>query len=883
MIRPVAISLIELFAIIFSFGQSDITARDSMRVNEIFLNRPMLEVIEVFEDKYNCLIAYEAHDIADLFVHRYLNDLSIDDALRDVLENSGLEFQFIQDNEILIRKSKAANEGADLTIEGRIVSADTQLPLAWATIYDSASRRTAYTDQQGRFKLRLLDAPPSGLLKVKYMGYSDQTVVWSHKEHSLFVTMKNQPYELSEVVITQRLPLIQTTTFSSGHRRKRYMKNVPLASPGVKDLLRELQLLPGISATSDLSAGLSVRGGDENESLYLLDGIEFFNIDHFFGIFSAFDANTIDSTNVYLSDFPLKYGGRTSGVVDMRLKQPAGADLNGQLGIHSLYSIFNLETKLTKNSGILISTRFTNGDISDDDIYDVLFSNTETPRNIENGRRSLNEVVPFFRFNDSQLKWQWRPGERSSISATLYRARDESDTDYRLRYPGMINNQSGLFTEKYNESLEWDNTGLNLSYDQSVSEDWNFELDLSATEYSMRQNILTSLKFENRVFSDSIKLMNDLNNTVAGVALKWANEFTVFEDHEVIAGFDLESHRTDLIVITEDTIPVDRRDTAVNISIFGGYTFPVSSDIDLSFGVRLNSYSPTGQTYLSPRASITYKAGENWLFDISGGVYNQFLRTITYVDRFGKSHDLWGLADNGIRVLKSFHSNISVQYSLDRFLFNLEFYRKRTSNELIQMWSVNGFNDTNKPMARNSRIFNGSGKYTGINTYFRYQAERYNATLAYTLSKNTISVPVIDNGEPFPASNDRRHELSLVNAFNFGNWTIGNALVYGSGYPFVSSLEIKNRDIRNLEVEERIERLPDYFRVDLAVDYNFKLWGQDFHAGISIYNLLDRKNSDQVQYLYNLEPQRTGDDDYIVGSEINLLPRTLDISLEWHF
>lgn len=868
----------------FTLISCHLSGKDSIRVNEVFLNTPLIDVVELFNSKYGVLIAFEKEDVQDLFVHRYVLNLTLPDALKDVLENSGLEYQFTDENEILIRRNKHLMDAPYVVLEGRISDPSSKAPLIWATIYDNDSKRAAYTDDQGHFKLKINNPPPSGILNVSYMGYEDQVVVWSHKDKSLDIKLQPTSHELMEVTVVDRLPTKNPKRIDGGFRKKHKIQNISLASPGMKDAIRELQLMPGVSATNDLSAGLKVRGGDESNNLYLLDGIEFFNINHFYGIFSAFDPNTVDTTSLYLYNFPIKYGGRTSAVVDMRLREPAGADLNGQIGIHTIYSLFNIESKITENSGILFSTRFTNGDISDQDIYDVIFDDSKSSNTELAARERLNEVVPFFRFNDAQLKWQWKPTTRSSISATFFRGRDMSNTSYLLSYNGRFQNLRSIFTDSYDETTHWDNTGINLSYDQTVSDKWSFEFDVSGNEYVLNQSVNTKLKVENIITRDSLELVNNVNNTVAGFAIKWNNKFRLIEGHLLEAGIDVESHRTGSSAMKDDSTLFDRRDTAYNLALYTSYSFPISPKVDVKFGVRMNSYSPTSELYLSPRASIKYAPTNKLWFELSGGVYNQFLRSLTYEDRFGTAHDVWLLADNTHSILKSNHLNFATGFRKSNFLTTIDFYLKDSENELIQLWLINGFNaNTNSPNAKAFRTFNCDGRAIGMNIYSQYHKNWYTGSLTYTLSKNTISTRGISEGDPFPASNDRRHELSLLNQFSIGNWTIANTVVYGSGYPYVSAVLVQNRDIRNLEVDERIERLEDYIRVDLAVEYNFKLWRQNFSAGLSVFNLFDRKNNDQVQYLFNLNQQSGSNDDYIIGSEINLLPRTLDLSLEWHF
>lgn len=871
-----------------SWGQQLYSNGDPIRVDEVFLNTPLLGVLEVLHDKYGVLIAYDKSDIADLYVHRIIRGLSINEALKDIFDNTGLEYQFINDEEVLVRRQNFDRPDSSLVLDGLVVDPRDNLPLAWATIMDSASRRVAYTDQNGRFKLKLHEPQPSGMLKIRYLGYENAIATWSQKESSLYVPMNTSSYDLEEIVVIEYIPTIETQIKDSGFRQRTSSVRLPMGAGGLKDELKSLKLLPGVAATDDLSSGLSVRGGEESESLYLLDGIEFFKVDHFFGIFSAFDANTIDSTYIYLSDFPVQYGGRTSAVVDMQLRNPAGKDLNGQLGLHTLYSFFNIESKITKNSGILFSTRFTNGNISDSDIYDVLFENSNgVTTRIAERPGSLYEVVPFFRFNDSQLKWQWRPTEKASLSATLFSGRDQSVIDYDLTYRRPVEGLPSDIFESYKDKNVWTNGGVNLSYDHQVSKNWLSNVDISVSQHEQTQNILTKLKYQNRVSSDSLELMNTNRNSIVGGSIKWSNQLTVADDHKITLGTELENHSANVSSSVDDSTLLSLRDTAINLNFFASYLLPITPKFDFRLGFRINSYELTQRSYLSPRVAFAYRPIPNIELGMSVGVYNQFLRTLNYEDRFGRSHELWLLTNKDIRHLQSNHLNFSAAGHWDDLQIKLDLYRKKSSNEIEQVWIINGFDPrTQEPRSRDFRRFYGDGEAIGMSLFAQYDHDWYSGQLGYTLARSELSIPEIDDGSPFPAANDRRHELSLVNQFKFGNWTIGNTWVYGSGYPFVSALLTQNRDIRVLSVEERIDRLEDYFRIDVSMDYRFEIWKQEFHAGVSVFNLLNRSNSDQVQYIYSLPDNSTNPgnaEDYVVGSNIQLLPRTLDISIEWHF
>ena len=852
-----------------------------------FLNTPLTEVLHGLEKEFNVRFAFNPDEVNGIRVHHHFENARISDAIEKMLRGSGMEFIQANDQEYLIRKDQSMGQ-APLLIKGLISDRETGNTLAWATVYDQKSKQVAYTDDHGNFQLRLLSGEVSGTLMISYIGYDPVEVPWNQEDHQIEVKLVPSPVLLQEVEVIQRLPALKPDIDIEGYRRSGIVERLSLGSVGVKDELSAFRYLPSINATNDLSSGLRVRGGDESENLYLLDGIEFFNVGHFFGVFSAFDANVIDSTRLYLTNFPVEYGGRTSSVVNMHLKSPADHEFGGMIDAHSLYTHFQVNIPVTKKSAISLATRFTNGNIGDTDIFDVLFENSSTRREISsnNDQELLLSVVPDYRFNDSQIKWQWTPSNSSSISLSFVGGRDNYFANYNVEQETRFQNDRVRVNHLLEERMRWENGGVNLSYDQDVNDYWSFRIDMSGSSQSRSQDLDAAVIIQRLRGVDTISVSNSTTNVVAGGGLKWANDFRFLDKGRITAGLELENHRSELAFPVQNNEFV-RRDTSINASLFFSLNLPMSERTDLQFGVRTSHYNLTDRAYLSPRFALTHDISSSWQLGLSAGLYNQFLRALVYEDQFGKMHDFWLLANDSIPVLQSNHYNAHLKYEKGGFLAKAEYFLKNSTNELEQMWVFRGFDPENQePRVSRFEIFKGDGRAQGLDLLLSYSNAISSTSFSYTYARNTISIPQIDGGSDFPNQNDRRHELTLLNEWYVKSWTLGMGVVYGSGLPYVSALTVDGRDRRELTVEETITRLPDYLRVDAAVSLDFKLWKQNWSTGISVYNLFNRANTDQIQYLYNLpqiDPDSGTLQNSVVGNEIQLLPRTWDLHLTWRF
>jgi len=322
--------------------------------------------------------------------------------------------------------------------------------------------------------------------------------------------------------------------------------------------------------------------------------------------------------------------------------------------------------------------------------------------------------------------------------------------------------------------------------------------------------------------------------------------------------------------------------TQYNLRDFKKFTFGV--------GLRNTYYSITEKNYLSPRISLSYKVNDKLHLKASCSQYYQFLRTNEREDRFGKSYDYWVLSTDergASPVASSKQCMLGFNLKNDGFELDVEAYYKNLDGVTQFAPTENGFvtGVVNNDFDKAFEFYNGTGVSKGIDILLKKNAGSYTGWLSYTLSKTTHSFPKIDGGNPFPALDDRRHQIKLVNQYRYKKFDFSAVYVFSSGRAYTDLTIIDGKqDRRLLSVKDRVSYLKDYARLDISAGYKFNIGATKARVGASIFNVLDRENVKYKQYIRSLPNQR-GDDaiNQITSIEALMLGFTPNVSFSIDF
>ncbi|MBN1819610.1 MAG: hypothetical protein JW833_02775, partial [Prolixibacteraceae bacterium] len=246
--------------------------------------------------------------------------------------------------------------------------------------------------------------------------------------------------------------------------------------------------------------------------------------------------------------------------------------------------------------------------------------------------------------------------------------------------------------------------------------------------------------------------------------------------------------------------------------------------------------------YFEPRFSASYQTENNFIFKVATGRYLQFLNKSASEQSYGYNRDFWVLADDVTHpIIRSNHYIAGISYKQDRLFFDVEIYYKTINGLQEYLFFQYPGQRTAEPSRDTpglSRFISGKGQAYGIDLLAKYENNGFTSWFAYSLSKTTSNYDEINNGENIPALYDQTHELKWTNIYSYNNWNFSTLTLFTTGRPYIKSSE---KDDQFNTVRE-YSRLPDYFRIDLSMNYNINLKKVNIKPGISVLNALNTEN-----------------------------------------
>ena len=612
------------------------------------------------------------------------------------------------------------------------------------------------------------------------------------------------------------------------------------------DIFRSLQLLPGISATNETSSGLVIRGSTPDQNLILFDGFSVFHVDHFFGVFSAFNHRAIKDVQVFKGGFDATYGGRTSSVVDITGKSGNQNKFSAGLGMNLIGVNGSIEVPISKKVSFLLAGRRAFTDIIQSGLYQNLIQNVRN-----NGEdRAQNpfgldtrELDPNFYFYDLNTKLTYRPNQKNILSFSFFQGEDN------LQLSDAQSNDSIQWT--INDISKWGNTGWALRWGKQWNAKWYSQLHLSGSEYNNETGLRLDGQFDNGTnqldFEQSIEL---INRVVAG-RLQIDTEWAPNDKHRLSLGLGFEGVETDLFTEVNNAFnssELDQEGTFFNF--YAQHNWAFNPKFNLSYGLRLTGFDLLTDGLLGPRLRMTYKPHSKWTVKGAWGKYHQLINRIINNEISNGIPDIWVLTDeNGepeIPVQKSEHFLAGFSYSHNDWLLDVEGYHKQ-SDGVVNFLPLGRYFPADALAGEQLTI--GSSRSKGIDVLLQKNKKKYTGWIAYSISKVDNTFANLNQNRPFPANQDQRHEFKTVHLVKLGKWSLSGTWVYASGKPFTkpkgqfTTTGIDGNPVTMFQLDKvNSFRLPDYHRLDLSATFHFDVGSWKAETGMSIYNLYDRTN-----------------------------------------
>ena len=759
------------------------------------------------------------------------------------------------------------------TISGYITDKANGESLIAATIFDASSAKGATTNNFGYYSLTL----PAGnvTLEYSYIGYCTLSHTFHLQGDTVLNIRLDQDNILEEVtVIGHRSEMgVTGSQMSAVEVPIAQVKNIPTLF-GENDLIKALQLLPGVQSGTEGSAGMYVRGGGPDENLLLLDGVPLYNVNHMLGFFSVFNSDALKNVTLYKGSFPARFGGRLSSVVDVRVKDGDDKKVRGTASIGLISSKVQLEGPIIKEKTTFnVSFRRTYLDILAQPIIKMAQSNEDG--GVDNAG---------YYFYDVNAKFTHKLSERDRLYLSTYFG---DDAIYLKAKDGSA--YGGNYEWEDHTKLDWDwgNAIASLRWNRVV----NNKLFMNTTASFTRYRSSLSTGYESTFRDSSVPEQADTNEEskltyrsgIQDWTVKTDFDYTPNVNHDIKFGTAYTYH-----TFTPDVTSLKYTDTGQtdqNIDTVAGspkvYAHETATYVEdnvsigrmlkANLGLHFSSFHVQNSNYFSlqPRAGLRVLLTDNLSLKAGYAFMNQYIHMLSN-NTISMPTDLWVPATTKIKPMKSHQYAVGAFYSLkDIADFSVEGYYK-TMDNLLEYKDGASFMGASTNWE--DKVSMGRGIAYGIEFLAQRSFGNTTGWIGYTWAKSDriFDRPgnIINNGKRFPAKYDRRHDVNITATHKFSDridvsasWVFssGNAATFAfHEYAAIDSPNYRQPDYSDSngfhyggfypETHSHVEsrnnfRYSNYHRLDLGVNFHkMTKRGNQRTWNISVYNVYSRLN-----------------------------------------
>jgi hypothetical protein len=684
------------------------------------------------------------------------------------------------------------------------------------------------TNEYGFYSLTL----PEGTYTVfaNYMGYKEDTLtITLRKDLKHNFVLSSSETTLAEVTVSSKSKRANVTDAQMGVNKLNVkdISAIPVLF-GEKDIIKTIQLLPGIKPAGEGSSGFYVRGGTAGQNLILLDEAPVYNPSHLLGFFSTFNSDAIKDVSVYKGGMPAQYGGRLSSVLDMKMNDGNNQDYAVSGGLGLISSKLNVEGPLVKDkSSFLVTARRTYADaflkLSPDTAY--------------------NKNTLYFYDLNTKLNFKLSDNDRIYLSGYFGKDKlafgstfgiDWSNQTGTFRWNHLISNKlfsnTSIIYSDYNYNITLDQGSTNLKVHSEIR-DWNFK-----EEFELFSSPGTSFRFG----LNSIYHALTPNTATGDAQVKFADRFS-WENALFFSGKSKAS----------DRLSIEYGVRLSSFSVLGNGNF---YKIDNNLNITDTLHYKQGEivkTYVNPepRFSASYLLNEKSSIKASYGRNSQYLHLLSN-STSGNPTDRWTPTNNIIKP--EIADQVSAGYfrnlNEDKFEFSIEGYYKSLQNQIDYK---DGAEVAFKEAVETQLLF-GTGRAYGVEFLLKKTTGKFTGWISYTLARSEKNINGVNDNEWYPSRQDRTHDVSIVGIYKLSKkWTVSGTWVYytGDAVSFPSGKYETGNQVISYYADRNASRMPAYHRLDLGATCQLKARKRfSSELSFSLYNAYGRQNAYSIEF-----------------------------------
>lgn len=841
-------------------------------------NATLKEFVKRIENSTGYSFIYSEEISISHKINLKVKDMPLHEILDLVFKDEPISYKFSERYILLQKKRVQKPVSRKFTISGYVTDGTSSETLIGVNIVESHQGQGTTTNPYGFYSITLPEGEAT--LRFSYLGYGADTYSFTLQRDTVLNIKMKDNNQLQEVVIVSNKSEAGNLATQMGAIEipTAQIKSTPSVL-GEADVMKTIQLMPGVQAGVDGSAGLYVRGGSPDQNLILLDGVPVYNVDHLFGFFSVFTPEAVKKVTFFKSSFPARFSGRLSSVIDVRTNDGDMQKFHGMLSIGLLTSKINLEGPIIKGK--------TSFNLSARRSYLDLLAKPFMPKDDKSS----------YYFYDINAKINHKFSDRSRLFLSAYNGKDH--------FGNKITEYSGYENKS---KMDWGNT--------IISARWNFifnnKLFSNTTvtfnkyrfyadtyTYSQHTDFTTHQATSNKYSADyrsgiqdwSYKMDFDYHPTPAH-RIKFGAEYLYHSFRPEVMTSKI-SERTDN-KLPNDTIYHGINNRSVYAHEASAYiedNFRINPRLRVNLGLNFSLFHVQQKSYFSvqPRVSARYQLTKDFSLKASYTKMNQYVHLLTSTP-ISMPMDLWVPVTKRIKPMQSHQYSLGNYYTgIKGWEFSVEGYYKDMRNVLEYKEGISIFGAS---AGWENKVEMGRGRSMGIEFMAQKTIGKTTGWVSYTLAKSDrkFAKGSINNGERFPYKYDRRHNINLTINHKFsdridvgaswvfytgGTSTIpeeqtavirpGNVSYFIGGYitggygNYVDG-SYNNYDntyvVESSYVEHRNNyRLPSSHRLNIGINFNKKTKHGMRTWNISLYNVYNAMNPAWVYRSTNKEDQ----------------------------
>lgn len=822
-------------------AQNNLSQTLDFEVSNITLADALWELSEIT----NIPVTYSDNDLPSGISSYSYKNKSVGFVLAEMLSQSNLDYNY-QDNQIVIFRSNRYQ------VSGYVEDASSGERLIGASIYNTGSDHGAVTNIYGFYSIEVKEN--ASKLKVSYIGYESKIIDTKLENSNNLIIQLAPNLTIEEVVVTERSDFDSNAfdSFFSDQNMSDQIQKMP-ALGGELDYMRLLQQMPGVQSGTDGLGGLYVRGGNADQNLVMLDGVPIYNPYHALGLVSIFDEQVIKKVKYYRGQFPSRYGGMISSVVDVRTKEGNNKEYKFNVGIGLIASKAKVEGPIANGKGsFLISARRTH--------LDPFLRDYSEKKRAEDGNTGFYD----YSFGEVVAKANYSISPRVKTFLSFYRGKDDYQNELRVEEE----NAGFIYRDEENQELGWGNTvgSLRVNYQLTDKLFSNFTSTYSSFFFQSDENRF--YEFNDGINEDQLaRYKETFLSNISNAAFKIDFDYVPNSAHYLRTGIEyshsifrpgvLATQDSSFFAFAEirDELKSAKGNVIDEINFYIEDEWLIHRNLGINFGFYSSLFLTDNKNYLlvDPRLTINWQLATPLSLHFSANKVNQPLHLLTRLGS-GFPNDLWVPATGEVKPQEAWIFDLESRLRISTaWKLELHAYHKRMYN-LINYIDGTDFTSSGTSISAfnwEDKVTVGEGESKGIEFLLKKEKGRYQGWISYTLSETTRQFDDLNEGKRFPFRFDLRHVFSIVGAVDLSeSWSMTSSWNYRSGsninlaysdWQYIRQDGIP--DIFFFDLQDRNSfALPAYHRLDVAAKYNKNAtWGK-WSLDIGVYNAYNRRN-----------------------------------------